>query len=214
MRQRGWIYFAMVVAASAAAAMSMVRAGAVVEPASEPDATQAAAPNGGGHVLNATGGYHFTIPPGWNGNIFGNTQPIDNRLTFNARKDPDGSVSGWYDYVQTYEGEVFKFSGPVTCLGVYDTPPLAGFPEVPALAQNRAKWGGRVDRSNDPTVPVGTFIWFASIDNGEGANGWADASTLPSFGSEAINNLFCASTRVPNPNFGPHRLGGGNIQIH
>lgn len=213
MRRRAWMCLAIAVVVAAAAAMSLVRAGAVVAPA-ETEASQAASSNGGGHVLNATGGYHFSIPPGWNGNIFGNNSPIDNRLTFNARKDPDGSVSGWYDYVQTFEGEVFKFSGPVTCLGVYDTPPLVGFPEVPALTQNRAKWGGRVDKSNDPTVPVGTFIWFASIDNGEGANGWADASTLPSFGPEAINNAFCASTRVPNPNFGPHRLGGGNIQVH
>ena len=213
MRQRVLICFAIVVVVAAAAAIPLVMAGAAGERAPEAESASASS-NGGGHVLNATGGYHFTIPPGWNGNIFGNATPIDNRLTFNARKDPDGSVSGWYDYVQTFEGVDFKFSGPVTCLGIYDTPPLVGFPEVPALTQNRAKWGGRVDKSNDPTVPVGTFIWFASIDNGEGANGWADASTLPSFGSEAINNLFCASTRVPNPNFGPHRLGGGNIQVH
>ncbi|MBI3448952.1 MAG: hypothetical protein HY049_08575 [Acidobacteria bacterium] len=196
-----------------AAAMPLARGGAAAEPAEDFEQNAALPPNNG-HVALATGGYQFTIPPGWNGNIFANTLPIENRLTFNAKKDLDGSVSGWYDYQQTYEGVVYKFSGPVTCLGVIDTPVLVQTPEVPALTHNRAKWGGRVDQSSDPTVPVGTFIWFASMDNGEGANGWSDSSTLPSFGSERINNLFCASTRVPNPNTGPHRVGGGNIQVH
>lgn len=212
MRRTSMAWTAIVAFAAAAAAAPAARAGAVTEPAGEPE-TASAAPSGGGHVLNATGGYHFTIPPHWNGDVFGNNLPVENRLTFNAKKDADGSVSGWYDYEQTFEGEVFKFSGPVTCLGVYDTPTLVWFEEVPPLTQNRAKWGGRVDRSTDPTIPVGTFIWFASIDNGEGANGWSDSSTLPSFGSETINNLFCASTRVPNSRSGPHRLGGGNIQV-
>ena len=214
MRSRWKTWTAVGILAAAAAAAPAARAQTVSEPTLESEQASAASSAGGGHVLNATGGYHFTIPPGWNGNIFGNTLPVENRLTFNAKKDADGSVSGWYDYEQTYEGVVYKFSGPVTCLGVHDTPVLVGFPEVPALTRNRAKWGGRVDRSTDPTIPVGTFIWFASIDNGEGANGWSDSSTLPSFGSEAINNAFCASTRVPNPNFGPHRLGGGNVQVH
>jgi hypothetical protein len=122
-------------------------------------------------------------------------------------------VTGWYNYEQAADGAVFKFAGPVTCMQVYDTPVLDRTPEVPPLAHNRAKWGGRVDFSNDPTVPVGTFIWFASMDNGEGSMGWTDSSTLPSFGSEAINIRFCNSDRVPNPNFGPHRIGGGNIQV-
>ena len=203
-----------IVVLAALLAMPAALGGVVSQPTAVDETEATASSNGGGHTLIATGGYHFTIPPGWNGNIFGNLLPVENRLTFNAKKDADGSVSGWYDYEQTFEGEVFKFSGPVTCLGIFDTPVLVDFPEVPALTQNRAKWGGRVDRSNDPTIPVGTFIWFASIDNGEGANGWSDSSTLPSFGPEAINNLFCASTRVPNPAFGPHRLGGGNIQAH
>jgi len=189
------------------------RGGAAAEPAGEFDRNAVLPPNDG-HVALATGGYHFTIPPGWNGNIFANTLPIENRLTFNAKKDTDGNVSGWYDYEQVYEGVTYMFSGPVTCLGIFDTPVLVQTPEVPALTHNRAKWGGRVERSTDPTIPVGTFIWFASMDNGEGANGWSDSSTLPSFGSETINNLFCASTRVPNPNTGPHRLGGGNVQVH
>jgi hypothetical protein len=169
---------------------------------------------GAGLELLATGGYHFTVPADFNGGIFGTTTPIVNRVTFNARRDAEGSVSGWYNYEQAYNGQTFNFSGPVTCLRIYDTPVLVRTPEVPPLARNRAKWGGRVETSNDPTIPVGTFIWFQSIDNGEGANGWTDVSTLSGFGDEAANEAFCNSDRVPNPNFGPHRIGGGNIQVH
>lgn len=174
----------------------------------------AAASQGGGHELIATGGYHFTIPPDFNGGIFGTTTPIKNRVTFNAKRSADGTVSGWYTYEQEADGAVFKFAGPVTCLQIYDTPVLVRTPNVPPLTQNRAKWGGRVEMSNDPTIPAGTFIWFQSIDNGEGANGWTDVSTLSGFGTEAANEAFCNSDRVPNPNFGPHPVGGGNIQVH
>ncbi|HEV8337103.1 MAG TPA: hypothetical protein VGR67_11855 [Candidatus Polarisedimenticolia bacterium] len=164
-------------------------------------------------VAIATGGYWFIIPKDFNGGIFGTTTDIENRLTFNAKRDADGTVTGWYNYEQAADGTVFKFAGPVTCMGIYDTPVLPRTSEVPALTQNRAKWGGRVDFSTDPTFPVGTFIWFQSMDNGEGSMGWTDSSSLPAFGDEATNIRFCNSDRVPNPNFGPHRIGGGNIQV-
>ena len=169
---------------------------------------------GAGQELIATGGYQFTVPADFNGGIFGTTTPIVNRVTFNAKRDADGRVNGWYTYEQSYDGQTFNFSGPVTCLSIYDTPVLVRTPEVPPLTHNRAKWGGRVEMSSDPTIPAGTFIWFQSIDNGEGANGWTDVSTLGGFGDEAANEAFCNSDRVPNPNFGPHRIGGGNIQVH
>jgi hypothetical protein len=179
----------------------------------EVESSAAASSQGGGHLLTATGGYHFTIPADFNGGIFGTTTPIKNRLTFNAKKDPDGSVSGWYNYEQEADGSVFKFAGPVTCLNIYDTPVLQRTPDIPAQVHNRAKWGGRVEQSNDPTVPVGRFIWFSSIDNGEGANGWTDVSSIPGIGTEAANIAFCDADRVPNANFGPHLVGGGNIQV-
>ncbi|HZE88921.1 MAG TPA: hypothetical protein VE404_05195 [Verrucomicrobiae bacterium] len=191
----------------------LARAGAASEPAEQLSAPSSSAAVGGGHVLIATGGYHFTVDPNFNGGIFGTTTPIENRVTFNAKRDADGSVSGWYTYEQAADGAVYKFSGPVTCLSVYDTPVLQRTPEVPALTQNRAKWGGRIEASNDPTS-IGLYIWFQSIDNGEGANGWSDESTVSGFGNEAANEAFCAASRVPNPNFGPHPVGGGNIQVH
>ena len=175
-------------------------------------AAETAAPTASnGQVLIAAAGYHFTIPPDFNGGIFG--VEILNRVTFNAKKDADGSVNGWFTYEQEVEGSVFSFGGPVTCLNIYDTPVLERTPEVPPQTHNRAKWGGRVEKSNDASIPVGTFMWFQSIDNGEGSNGWSDASTLPGVGTEAANEAFCNIDRVPNPNFGPHRVGGGNIQV-
>ena len=195
-----------------AAAATSVRAGAVRDSSIEDAIATPGA--GAGMELIATGGYHFTIPADFNGGIFGTTTPIVNRLTFNAKRAADGTVSGWFNYEQAYDGLVFNFSGPVTCLGIYDTPVLLRTPEVPPLTHNRAKWGARVVSSNDPTVPAGTFMWFTSIDNGEGANGWTDVSSIPGIGNEAANEAFCGSNRVPNSNFGPHFIGGGNIQIH
>jgi len=196
----------------AVAAAPAAGAGTVHDPTIE--SATAAPAAGGGPELIATGGYQFTVPADFNGGIFGTTTPIVNRVTFNAKRRADGSVTGWYTYEQAYDGQTFNFSGPVTCLSIHDTPVLVRTPEVPPLIHNRAKWGGRVERSNDSTIPIGTFIWFQSIDNGEGANGWTDVSTLSGFGDEAANEAFCNSANVPNSNFGPHRIGGGNIQVH
>jgi len=182
-------------------------------PAEDEEAATAQAPAAGGHLFNATGGYQFVIPADFNGGIFGTEGPIYNRVTFTARRDPDGSVSGWFTYEQEADGNVARISGPITCFNVYDTPVLVRTPEIPPRTQNRAKWGGRINISNDPSL-IGIFAWFQSIDNGEGANGYSDVSTLLGIGNEAANEAFCAIDRVPNPNFGPHRIGEGNIQIH
>jgi hypothetical protein len=210
MRTQSIVLAAPILALTVVAALA-ARAGSARDPSSE---SATAAPGAGaGQELIATGGYHFTVPADFNGGIFGTTTPIVNRLTFNARRDGGGTVSGWYDYEQEADGQVFTFNGPVTCLRIYDTPVLVRTPEVAPLIHNRAKWGGRVVMTNDPTIPAGTFIWFQSIDNGEGANGWTDVSTLSGFGDEAANEAFCNTDRVPNPAFGPYRIGGGNIQV-
>jgi len=47
---------------------------------------------------------------------------------------------------------------------------------------NRAKIGGLVKVSSDPTLPAGVFAWFSVFDNGEGANAPPDRSTLVGFG--------------------------------
>jgi hypothetical protein len=169
------------------------------------------AQNGFTHI--ATGGYHFLIPADFNGGIFGGA--VDNRLTFTAMRDADGNVSGSFNYEQTDFGTAgipYTYKGLVTCFKVYDTPVLQNFPDIPAMTGNRAKWGGVIEETNDPGVPVGTFGWFQSIDNGEGSNSPADLSTLFGLGDEAANEAFCNSENVPNPNFGPHAVQG-NIQV-
>ena len=82
----------------------------------------------------------------------------------------------------------------------------------PAQSQNRAKWGGRIEVTNDPSL-LGRYAWFNSIDNGEGADGFSDISSLVGLGNEAANEAFCNAANPPNPRFGPFRIGGGNIQV-
>lgn len=164
-------------------------------------------------VSAASGGYHFLVPADFNGGIFGGE--VGNNFSFTAKRHADGRVSGQFAYKQ-YDGSLdktYRIGGHVTCFQIYDTPVLVRTPEIPAMTGNRAKWGGRIDRSDDPDFPIGMFVWAQSIDNGEGAKGYTDASTLVGLGDEAANEAFCASPNVPNPNFGPHLIDGGNIQV-
>lgn len=145
-----------------------------------------------GVVASAQGGVHWTIPlPNPFGVEVGN-QP----LAFNARKYADGTVKGQFEYHQVVEGQSFNFHVEVTCLNVYDG--------------NRAKIGGEIRNSNDPTLPPGTFAWFQVFDNGEGANAPPDRSSLIGFGDEAANEAFCASPNLPR--FGPWEVLG-NVQV-
>lgn len=121
----------------------------------------------------------------WTLEVFGFTIP--QVLGVTARKYADGRVDGRIDYHQVFQGERFRFVATVTCLEIYDG--------------NRAKYGGELQRSNDPAFPPGTFIWFQTIDNGEGATSPPDRSTGSGFGTEAENEAFCASPAPPNPLF-------------
>jgi hypothetical protein len=151
----------------------------------------ATADSGGQPVSSANGGVHWTIPPDVFGVEVGN-QP----LAFNARRYADGSVAGQFVYHQVAEGESFNFNVDVTCMNVYDG--------------NRAKIGGEIKNSNDPTIPPGTFAWFQVIDNGEGAGDPPDRSSLVGFGDEAANEAFCNSPALPR--FGPWDVEG-NVQV-
>jgi hypothetical protein len=141
---------------------------------------------------SANGAAHWTIPLP---NPFG--VEVQNRtLAFNARKYADGSVTGRFEYHQVVEGEAFTFNVDVTCLNVYDG--------------NRAKIGGVIEVSNDPTLPAGTFAWFQVIDNGEGTNTPPDRSSLIGFGNEAANEAFCNNPALPR--FGPWDVQG-DVQV-
>ena len=164
-------------------ALALASATALVAVAGSP----AAAP-----VESASGSAHWTIPLP---NAFG-VEVVNRTLSFNARQSEDGSVSGRFEYHQVVEGEAFVFNVAVTCLNVYDG--------------NRAKLGGVIEVSNDPTVPAGTFAWFQVFDNGEGAGAQADRSSLIGFGDEAANEAFCNSPNLPR--FGPWDVQG-NVQV-
>lgn len=143
-------------------------------------------------VASANGSAHWTIELP---NPFG-VEVWNRTLSFNARKYADGSVNGRFDYHQVVEGEAFRFNIDVTCLQVYDT--------------NRAKLGGVIVVSHDPTVPAGLFAWFSVFDNGEGADAQPDRSSLVGFGDEAANEAFCNSPALPR--FGPWDVEG-NVQV-
>ncbi len=171
------------------------------------------AAHGPGSALLANGAYQFTIPADFNGGIFG--IEIGNHVSFTASRTADGAVNGRFRYVQSAGGESFVFSGRVTCFVLYDTPVLARYPDIPASVANRAKWGGVIERSNDPSIPAGRYLWFQSIDNNSGpGTGAPDLSTLSGFGDAAANEAFCSSPSVPNPNFGPHPVGAGQVVVH
>lgn len=140
--------------------------------------TVAPAGSGSPAVAVANGGIHWTIELP---NPFG--VEVGNRLAFTARGYADGSADGHFVYHQTVEGETFRFNVDVTCLQVYD-----GI---------RAKLGGVITFSNEPTLPPGVFGWFSVIDNGQGAMAQPDQSTILGFGNEAANEAFCSSPALP-----------------
>jgi hypothetical protein len=145
-----------------------------------------------GLVASARGGAHWTIPLP---NAF-DVEVTNQPLAFNARKYADGTATGQFEYHQIVEGESFNFHVDVTCLNVYDG--------------NRAKIGGEIVNSNDPTLPPGMFAWFQVFDNGEGVNAPPDRSSLIGFGDEAANEAFCNSPNLPR--FGPWDVAG-NVQV-
>ncbi|MGH3118833.1 MAG: hypothetical protein ACRDQ2_17310, partial [Gaiellales bacterium] len=79
-----------------------------------------------------------------------------------------------------------------TCMGLYDG--------------NRAKIGGVITWSNDPTLPPGRYGWFQAFDLGKGRKAPPDRSSLLGFGDEEANEAFCASPNLPR--FGPWDVEG------
>jgi predicted small lipoprotein YifL len=161
------------------------------------DASLAAAAHGVNTVASASGGVKYTLL-GLDFDGDGVDDPIHQRLTFTAMKGSDGTVKGKILYVQEAFGESFRFKGDVSCINVYDG--------------NRVKFGGPVTQSDDATVPVGTFMWFHSIDNGQGAGASPDQTTGFGLGDNAANEAFCNSAALPNPRF-LSEVTAGNLTV-
>jgi len=148
------------------------------------------------HGLIAAGEDTIVVPA----SVFGTTTDIVGRFLFVAVREGQGLVHGLYRVIEASDGSTFRYSGRLTCAGIYDFNGLTG---------NRAKVGGRIDATDDSTVAVGSFIWWQAIDN-RGLH-QADQSTLAGFGDEAANEAFCASANPPR--FGPFDVVRGNILV-
>lgn len=157
------------------------------------DAEPASAAAGANVAASASGGANWTLTVDFGGGPI----DIDQVLAFNAQRTTDGQVKGRLVYHQTAFGDTFSFQADVSCIGVYDG--------------NRAKFGGPVTGSNDPTIPVGTYIWFHVIDGGQGGAS-ADFSSGAGFGDKAANQAFCDSPALPNPLF-LAEVTSGNIKV-
>jgi len=138
----------------------------------------------------------ISVPP----SVFGTQTDVVGKYAFIVAKDTQGNVRGTYRFSESVDGITTHYAGALTCVEVYDFNGLTG---------NRAKIGGRVDSSDDPSIPVGTFIWWQAIDNSRLER--ADQSTLTGFGDEAANNAFCESSNPPR--FGPFDVIRGAITV-
>jgi hypothetical protein len=143
--------------------------------------------------LIARGRYRTTVAP----SVFGTMQPVRSHFAFDARKARDGTVSGWYAVEEYVDGTTYHYRGTFTCFGDYDFDGLTG---------NRAKIGGILTASDDPTSPAGTYLWWQSIDNHHAPVHTPDQTTLVGGGDDAANEAFCASDAPPK--FGPFDAHG------
>jgi hypothetical protein len=140
-------------------------------------------------VARASAVYQVSVPP----SVFG--IPVDARFIFSVRKHAGGSIAGHFIYNEVDAGTPNWYTGAFTCFNVYDFDGLTG---------NRAKVGGVIETSTDPTVPPGSFLWWQAID--EEDRGTPDKSTLGGVGNAAQNEAFCNSSKPPR--FGPFAVRG------
>jgi hypothetical protein len=124
-------------------------------------------------------------------------QPIQGQFHFDASKTSDGTVTGWYSIEEYVDGTTFHYQGTITCFGDYDFNGLSG---------NRAKLGGVLTASDDPTSPIGTYLWWQSIDNDHPPAATPNQTTLAGGGDQAANEAFCASSNPPK--YGPFAAFG------
>ena len=148
-------------------------------------------------VVSASGGARWDLG-GLDLDGDGDEDPVTNVLAFNAVRNADGSVHGQIEYQQSGLGETFRFHGTVTCIEVYEG--------------NRGRFGGPITRSDDPTVPVGRFMWFTVVDNGAGSSSTPDRSSIFGLGDDAANERFCANPSPPNARFSAD-IESGNIRV-
>ena len=144
----------------------------------------------------AAGDDTIDVPP----SVFGTTTDVVGQFLFVAVRDPSGRIHGLYRVSEAADGSTFHYSGRLTCIGIYDFNGRTG---------NRAKVGGSIDATDDPSIAVGSFIWWQAIDN-RGLDR-PDQSTFPGFGDAAANEAFCEASTPPR--FGPFDVVQGHIFV-
>jgi hypothetical protein len=118
---------------------------------------------------------------------------IEAQFGFLAISTPHNGAFGWFRHHGTVQGQVFDFTGRVTCLS---TDPV----------NNRAWIGGVVTRNDSvhpllttPIHQVGRDIWFRVVDYGPPSSGVQDRTTFVGFESAAIptSEFYCATMPWP-----------------
>ena len=118
---------------------------------------------------------------------------FEERYSYIARTQPDGSVQGQFELQAHVLGEPINLHGTVLC---YDIDPAARIARVV----------GEVDNSSNPTVvPEGTVLQWSAQDNGEGSNSEPDRQSDVFFGAcpaQPISDVFLTPITT------------GNVQVH
>jgi len=148
----------------------------------EPNFSVAAA--GGDHV---TGNATILLP------YFDNALE---RYSVSAIRHNDGTVTGEFEETSAQEGGQ-RIHATVYCF---------------TITGNSARLAARLDQSNVPFGPVGSYVVWSVIDNGEGAKGAPDQTTDIFFGgTQAQAEFHCRVGFKLAPYFASIR---GNLEVH
>jgi hypothetical protein len=124
---------------------------------------------------------------------FGNARE---RYSLSAIRHSDGSVTGEFEEFSEQEGGQ-RIHAQVVCF---------------TITGNSARLSAQIDQTNVPFGPVGSYVVWSLIDNGEGANSPPDQTTDIFFGGTAAQAEFhCRTGFNLAPYFASLR---GNLQVH
>jgi len=117
------------------------------------------------------------------------------RYSVSAIRQHDGSVSGEFEEFSEQEGGQ-RIHAHIVCFTV---------------TGNSARLAAQIDQTNVSFGPVGSYVVWSVIDNGEGANAAPDQTTDIFFGGTAAQAAFqCATGFNLAPYFSSIR---GNLQV-
>jgi hypothetical protein len=141
----------------------------------------------GGVQQQVTGHANIELP------AFGNAVE---RYSQSAIRHADGTVSGQFELSSEQDGGL-RIHGDVFCFTVVG---------------NTVRLGGQIDQSDADFIPVGSYVVWTIVDNGEGANSPPDLTTdFLGPTSQAVAAAHC----LAGFNLGPfYPVSSGNLQVH